>query len=97
MARADSDSTDRHSQMTLLQEVRRLLHSDYWRLIIIDLSRWHVTIGDWWRLVDVVDWRRLVSVRPWRRLIVDFWRLWHQAWRGHVASCGQRWFGYTDV
>lgn len=73
----DSDSTDRLSQMTLLQEVRRLSYSDYWGLIVIDLSRWHVTIGDRWRLVDVVDWRRLVSVRLWRRLIVDFWRLWH--------------------
>ena len=68
---------------------RVLLHSDHWRLIVVNLSRRLVTIGDWRRLIDIVDRGSWIDVSLWWRLIVDFWWLWNSTFCGNVAGTSQ--------
>jgi hypothetical protein len=62
------------------------LHSNHWRLIIVDLSRWLVPIGDRRRLVEVINWRRNCAVGLGWWLIVHFWGLWDGTFCGNVTG-----------
>jgi len=68
---------------------RVLLHPDYGRLIVVDLSRRLVAIRDWRRLIDVIDWRGWSDVSLRWCLIVHFGRLWYGTFCRNVAGTSQ--------
>jgi len=74
------------SRPTRPSKPRVLLNSDHGGLIVVDLSRRLVPVGDWRRLIDVIDWRSWVDVSLWWCLIIHFGRLWDGTFCRNVAG-----------